>query len=271
MRIRGLIGVVHLPAMPGDPAYAGGGFDSVLAFARRDARALHEGGADAIIVENFGSAPFPKGTREQPTPPHQIAALTLAVAACRETGLPVGVNVLRNDVCSALGIAAATSASFVRVNVHVGAYVTDQGLIEGRAFETLRYRASLGAQGVAILADVRVKHAAPLAEVPLATEVGDALKRGMADAVVVTGAGTGQPISVARLAEVRRAAGDAPVVLGSGLEPRSVETLAPFADAAIVGTWLKVDGDVSAPVDAARVRLLAELFRAHARPMDDEA
>lgn len=255
--MRGLVGVVHLPPMPGDPRHAGGGFDAALAAARRDAEAIARGGASAIIVENFGSAPFPKGTPDQPTPPHQIALIALAVSECRSiTGLPVGVNVLRNDARAAVGIAAACGAAFVRVNVHVGAYVTDQGLIEGRAFETLRYRRELGAE-VAILADVRVKHAAPLAPVSVRAEVEDCLLRGGADAVVVTGAGTGKPVDRALLEEVASAAGDAPVVIGSGLDPACAEELAPLADAAIVGTWIKEGGDVRAPVDAERVRALA--------------
>ncbi len=260
MSVRGLIGVVHLRPMPGDPGYAGGGFEGVLEAAVRDADALVEGGADAMIVENFGSAPFPKGTPEQPTPPHQIAMIGRAVEACRRRGVPVGVNVLRNDVCAALGIAAATGASFVRVNVHVGAYVTDQGLIEGRAFETLRYRAAIDAREIAILADVRVKHAAPLAPLSVEAEVKDVLARGRADAVVVTGRGTGEPVSGELLAEVRAAAGDATVVIGSGLSPARAE-LAALADAAIVGTWIKRDGNVELPVDPARVRRLKEAVR----------
>ncbi len=243
--------------MPGDPFHSQGGFDAVLAAARRDARALVEGGVDAILVENFGSAPFPKGTPEQPTPPHQIAMLALAVAACREAGdLPVGVNVLRNDARSAIGIAAACGAAFVRVNVHVGAYVTDQGLIEGRAFETLRYRREIGADQVAIFADVRVKHASPLAPRPVHAEAEDCLKRGGADALVVTGTGTGKPVSAVLLEEVAAAAGDAPVFIGSGLDPARAPQLAPLADGAIVGTWVKEGGEVTAPVDVARVRAL---------------
>lgn len=258
MRITGLVGVVHLPAMPGDPAYREGGFPRVLAAARRDAEALAEGGADAIVVENFGSAPFPKGTPDQPTPPHTIAAIALAASLCREvSGLPIGVNVLRNDARAAIGIAAACGAAFVRVNVHVGAYVTDQGLIEGRAFETLRYRQSLGASDIAIFADVRVKHATPLAPVPVAAEVDDCLKRGGADAIVVTGTGTGKPVSKALLEEVRAAAGDAPVWIGSGLDPDRAGELAPLANGAIVGTWLKEDARVHNPIDPARVRALA--------------
>jgi len=259
MTPRGLIGVVHLPAMPGDPA-RGVSFAAALDAARRDAAALAEGGADAMIVENFGSAPFPKGTPEQPTPPHQIAALTLAVDACRRAaGLPCGVNVLRNDARAAIGIAAASGAAFVRVNVHVGAYVTDQGVIEGRAFETLRYRGALGADDVAILADVSVKHAAPLAERPVEDEVKDALHRGLADAVVVSGRGTGEPVEAAHLERVRAAAGDAPVVIGSGMDPTRAEQ-AGLVEAAIVGTWLKEGGDVRAAVDSKRVKRLAEVL-----------
>lgn len=264
--MRGLIGVVHLPAMPGDPFHREGGFDAALAAARRDAEALAAGGVSAIIVENFGSAPFPKGTPDQPTPPHQIAAIALAVSECRRVaGLPVGVNVLRNDARAAIGIAAACGAAFVRVNVHVGAYVTDQGVIEGRAFETLRYRRELGA-AIAILADVRVKHAAPLAITPIDVEVEDCVKRGGAEAVVVTGAGTGKPVSKGLLGEVRAAAGDATVVIGSGLDPARAEELAPLADAAIVGTWIKEAGDVRAPVDRERVRILVEATRDRWRP-----
>jgi membrane complex biogenesis BtpA family protein len=260
---RGLIGVIHMPALPGDPGYRRGGFASVLSAARNDARALAEAGFDAIIVENFGSSPFPKGTPDQPTPPHQIAAMALAVAATQvESSLPVGVNVLRNDVRSALGIAAACGAAFVRVNVHVGAYVTDQGLIEGRAFETLRYRRSIEADAIAILADVRVKHATPLAAVPIESEIDDCLQRGHADAIVITGTSTGKPVSSAFLAEARRAAGDRVVLIGSGFSPSSAD-LARLADGAIVGTWIKKQGNVRAPIDVARAKELVESTRAH--------
>jgi uncharacterized protein len=259
-RPRGLIGVVHLAAMPGDPRYTSGGFEGVLDAARRDAEALVRGGVDAIVIENFGSAPFPKGTSEQPTPPHAIAALAIAASSCRALGVPIGINVLRNDVLSAVGIAEASGASFVRVNVHVGAYVTDQGLIEGRAFETLRYRNQIGSK-VAILADVRVKHATPLAPIPIATEVGDCLVRGGADAVVVTGTGTGKPVDPNLLREVAAAAGSHPVLIGSGLDPDRAIELCPLANGAIVGTWIKENGEVNKPVDADRVRRLADVVR----------
>ena len=136
-----LIGVVHLPALPGDAAAPrGGDFKPALEFARADGLRLAAGGVDGIIVENFGSAPFVKGSAGDPLPPHQLAALTLIAAQLRdETQLPIGVNCLRNDAYSALGIAAADDLDFIRVNIHSGAYLTDQGVIEGEAPRTLAY------------------------------------------------------------------------------------------------------------------------------------
>ena len=238
----GLIGVVHLPPLPGDPASAGGGFDKALDAALWDAEALAEGGADAIIVENFGSWPFPKGSPEQPAVPSQVAALALAVMRCREASdLPVGVNVLRNDARAAMGIAAAAGGAFIRVNVHSGAAMTDQGLIEGRAFETLRQRAALGATAVSILADVRVKHAAPLVPRPLEDEVAELVQRAGADGVIVTGRGTGQAVDRETLQAVATAAGSAPVLIGSGMDPERAAIL-----------------DLPAPVDPTRVRQLVD-------------
>jgi len=259
---RGLIGVVHLPALPGDPlAGDGTSWNSVETFARTEAAALAHGGADALLVENFGSTPFVKGTAGARIPPHQVAFLAVLVRELRHHELPIGVNCLRNDAHSALGIAAASGADFIRINVHTGAYVTDQGIIEGEAHATLRYRKELGAENVALLADVLVKHAAPL--VPLSPEdaTRDCVHRGLADAIIVTGEATGAPVSPPLLERVATAAAPAPVLIGSGLTPNNAESLVPLAQGAIVGTWLKHDGDVRAPVDQARVETLAQLVR----------
>jgi membrane complex biogenesis BtpA family protein len=265
--IRGFIGVVHLPPLPGDPLYAGGGFDGAEERALQDAEALAEGGADGIIVENFGSAPFFKGSPADPAPPHQVAALAVIARRCAARfGVPVGVNCLRKDACAALGIAAAAGLSFVRVNVHVGAAVTDQGVIEGDAARTLRYRTQIGADAVALLADVLVKHAVPLGNTRPGALTRDTLERGLADGVIVTGSSTGSGIDLEVLRAVRNAAGDAPVFLGSGVTPENVVELAPLADGAIIGTWLKTDGNVRAPVDRSLVAQMAEALRDRMRP-----
>ena len=247
-----LIGMVHLSALPGSPGETGT-LDDTVRRAVTDARRLVAGGMHAVLVENFGDAPFFPGA----VPPVTVAALTRAVLAVREAvAVPVGVNVLRNDACAALAVAHVTGAAFVRVNVLTGAMVTDQGLIQGEAHRLALDRRALGATAVRVLADVDVKHAAPLAPVPLAQAAHDTLARGGADGLLVSGSGTGHPPTAAALREVCEGRGSsaAPVLLGSGLAVATAGDLVPWADGAVVGTCLREGGDVHAPVDESRVR-----------------
>lgn len=247
--------MVHLKALPGAPAFDGA-FERVLEAALDDARALEAGGVDAILLENFGDTPFYPDS----LPPETVAAMARVLGALAEqVTVPLGVNCLRNDARSAVGLCATGEASFFRVNVHTGATVTDQGLLEGRAFETLRERDRL-APGAALLADVQVKHGRPLAERTLLEEAKDTWFRGRADALVVSGVATGAPPSQLDLETLTRDVPEALVYVGSGLSLENASDLLSLAHGAIVGTALKVDGDVSAPVDVERVRKLAEAF-----------
>lgn len=249
-----LIGVVHLAATPGAPGF-GGDFGTVLEAARRDGRALADGGMRYAIVENFGDHPF----FAERVPPETVAAMALALAAVRSAApeLVLGANVLRNDVRAALGLCATGGAGFVRVNVHTGAAITDQGMVQGRAAETLRERARL-APRASVLADVHVKHATPMGAESLADAARETVGRGAADGLIVSGTATGAAVDPSDLAEVRAACPEALLLVGSGMTVDSAATLLAHADGAIVGTALKVGGDVHAPVDVARVRSLVE-------------
>ena len=260
---RRLIGVVHLGALPGAPLFvrhdSSDPLSRVLEFALADARTLATNGCDALIVENFGDVPF----HAERVFPETIAAMALVVrGVCDQAGdVPVGVNVLRNDARAALAIAATTGASFVRINVHSGAAVTDQGLVQGRAAETLRERARL-APRVAILADAHVKHATPLSRETLAEAVEDLVLRALADGVIISGAATGRPPDPERVREAHGAAHGVPVLVGSGLDERNAEALLAHASGAIVGTALKFDGRVANAVDPERVRRMRAIFDA---------
>ncbi len=257
-----VIGMVHLPALPGSPGFEpvrGTPLHTATDHALRDAQALADGGADGVMIENFGDVPFFKGR----APAETVAAMTAVAQRVRDAvNVPVGINVLRNDARSALAVAKTVGASFVRVNVLVGAYVTDQGVIEGQAADVMRYRAALGADDVLVLADVRVKHAAPLADRPIEEETEELVQRAGADGVIVSGAGTGKPTDMDRVAAVKRAAGDTPVFVGSGATVETAAGLLRHADGLIVGSSLKVGGVLEAPVDAGRVRALVEAVRA---------
>jgi len=251
-----IIGVLHVPALPGSPRNDRT-FNEIADWVLKDADALAAGGVDAFILENFGDAPF----YPQRVPAHTVAFMT---ALAREVKfrfpLPLGINVLRNDAESAIAVATAARAQFVRVNIHTGARVTDQGVIEGMAHQTLRYRKLLSSD-IQIFADVDVKHSAPIAPRPLQVEVEELISRGGADAVIVTGAATGKQTAVDDLRIAKQAAGTVPVFAGSGVDATSVAAVLNIADGAIVGTAFKRDGVTTNPVEADRVRSLIAASR----------
>jgi hypothetical protein len=251
-----LLGVVHLRPLPGSPRFAGSLRD-VIDFAIADARSYERGGAHAIFIENFGDVPFPKGN----VAPETIAAMTAVGCAVRAAvKLPIGFNVLRNDAQAALALCAACGGEFIRVNVHSGAMLTDQGLIEGDAYHTLRYRQRI-APGAQIFADVHVKHAVPLGDWTLEDAAHDTVDRGLADALIVSGVGTGQAADIADVKRVRRACPKAKLLLGSGVNAANVKSYLRFADGVIVGSSLKRDGQLANPVDPQRVTALAKAMR----------
>jgi membrane complex biogenesis BtpA family protein len=256
---RSVVGMVHLEPLPGAPRFDGDR-EAIRERALADARALAAGGVDGVLVENFGDAPF----YPESVPAHVVASMTDVVGRVVEAvDLPVGVNVLRNDAEAALSVAAATGASFARVNVHAGARVTDQGVIEGRAHETVRLRSRLDTE-VKIVADVDVKHSAPLGQSrPLDESIDDVVTRGLADAVVVSGKGTGHAVETDRLERAAAACArhDIPLVVGSGVTPETVADCLERADCVVVGTALKLDGETTNPVDEERVRALVDAAR----------
>jgi hypothetical protein len=252
-----LIGVVHVAALPGTPR-AADPIDRVVARAVADARAYHDAGFDALIVENMHDVPYLKGG----VGPEVVAAMTaVGVAVRAAVPLPLGVQILAGANREALAVALACGASFVRVEGFVFAHVADEGVIESCAGELLRNRRAIGAEGVRVLADVKKKHSAHAitADVPL-VDTAHAAEFFLADGVVVTGAETGRETSPEEVDAVARAV-RVPVLVGSGVTPANVGAY-PRAAGVIVGSWVKRDGYWAGEVDPDRAAELAAAFRA---------
>ncbi len=253
--------MVHLLPLPGSPEPAT--MESVERRAVADARCWVTSGADALLIENFGDRPF----HADQVPAVTIAAMARALAAVRQTvDVPLGVNVLRNDAAAAIALAAVFGLAFVRVNVHTGVAVSDQGLLVGRADATVRLRAQLqGREGTKpraeIWADLRVKHARPLVERPLADEAAELVDRGGADALLLTGPATGRPPDLAALDTLLATLPACPLLLASGVDPQLIAATRHRVDGYIVGSFAKRGGRVEAPADSRRVRALARECR----------
>jgi membrane complex biogenesis BtpA family protein len=230
----------------------------VVELAVNDAHAYERGGAHALFIENFGDVPFTRGS----VAPETIAAMAAAGRAIRDAvKLPIGFNVLRNDACAALALCAVCGGAFIRVNVHTGAMLTDQGLIEGNAYDTLRYRRRI-CPAAQIFADVHVKHAVPLGNWTIEDAARDTVERGLADALIVSGTGTGLATDLADVERVRHTCPATKVLLGSGVRLENIRDFLPVADGFIVASSLKLNGKLSNPVDVKRVAALVRALRA---------
>jgi len=249
-----VVGMVHLLPLPGSPGF-NGSIDEVVDTAVSDASALVEAGFPALMIENFGDTPF----FADDVPAETISAMTVAATSVADaTGVPIGINVLRNDALSALGIATATRAAFIRVNVLTGLMYTDQGPIVGKAAQILRKRSALAPE-VEIWADVMVKHAAAPAGIDARQSAADTVERGGADAVIVSGSGTGAEPDIHEAGVVRAAVpAETRVVIGSGANVDNLARLLSAADSVIVGSSTKVDGDANNRVDPLRAARFIE-------------
>jgi uncharacterized protein len=224
-----IVGMIHMPALP-DAPQNDKTMDELVAFALTEARKLETAGLDACIVENVGDVPL---FREH-VPPATVAAMALLVTEVRRaTSMHVGVNILRNACTEALSIAHVCGADFIRCNVVIGAYVTDQGIIQGCAAELARLRRGLGSEAL-IFGDVHVKHAHPLFDVPIEYAAQDLAERGGVDVVIVSGPRSPIPPTWERLETVKQAV-ELPVLVGSGIGLHNVKEFYERADGILLG------------------------------------
>jgi uncharacterized protein len=247
-----VLGVVHLLPLPGAPAYEGAPMAAIVERAMADADAYASAGLDGLIVENHGDIPFLKPEAIGPETAAAMAVITELVR--RATGLPVGINVLANAAHTALAVAKAAGAGFIRVNQWCNAYVANEGIIEGPAATALRYRRSLAAQDVRIFADSHVKHGAHAITADRSIEeVTRDLEWSGADVVIATGQRTGDAATAAEIEAVKGAT-VLPVLVGSGVTPANAERILKAAHGCIIASSLKVDGAWWNPVDPERCR-----------------
>jgi membrane complex biogenesis BtpA family protein len=242
-----IIGMLHLPPLPGSPVYNGNGLEEVIERALHDAGELQAGGVDALEVENFSDPTY----YPQDVGPELVAAMAIiADHVIREVSIPVGICIL-SDPKASLSVAHAVGAEFIRATFFTEASVDVSGLVLPKPHELLRFRKFLD-PSIKIFTDVHIKHSAPLVNRPLGDSALDA-KYFLSDAVIISGTHTGKATKLEDIQEAKKAVEDFPVLVGSGFRKETAQSIFQYADGAIVGTSLKVDGVSSNPVDRQRV------------------
>ena len=134
-----IIAMLHLDALPGDPAFhCGDTMDAVVAHAKEDLAALQAGGVDGVLISNEFSLPYER---------HMSFVTPAAMARVigelkRDIRVPFGVDCI-SDGLATIELAAAVSADFVR-GTFCGCYVGDGGLYNNDFSQLLRRKAALG-------------------------------------------------------------------------------------------------------------------------------
>lgn len=259
-REKALIGMIHCPAFPGAPRYRGTSMDDIYDTCMRDAERLVQGGMHGLIVENHGDIPFSKPDDIGPETPAFMSVVTDRIK--RAFGLPIGINVLANAPLPALATAVAGGADFIRVNQWANAYVANEGFMEGRAAEALRYRSLLRAERVRIFTDAHVKHGS---HAIVADRSIPELTRDLgffdSDCIIATGKRTGDSASMDEIDEIAGAT-HLPLLVGSGVTADNIVQILSRTNGVIVASSLKKGGVWWNPVEPERVRRFVDVAQA---------
>jgi len=251
-RSKALIGMIHCPPFPGSPRYRGESLNQIYDACLRDAEFLVNNGLHGLIVENHGDVPFSKPDDIGPETPAFMAVVVERIK--RNFDVPIGINVLANAPITAFAIARATDSAFIRVNQWANAYIANEGFMEGRAAQAMRFRSALRGEGIKVFADSHVKHGSH--SITSDRSIGE-LTRDLdffdVDAVIATGHRTGDSATLEEIEEVADAT-SLPVLVGSGVDADNIAQILTRASAVIVASSLKKDGVWWNPVDPEKVR-----------------
>lgn len=251
-----VIAMVHLGALPGSPLHdASRGLEGLVEGAARDLDALQKAGFDAVMFGNENDRPYEFNVDTAST-----ATMAYVIGRLRpKITVPFGVNVLW-DPMSSMALAAATGAAFVR-EILTGTYASDMGPWTPDAGKAIRYRDRLGRSDLAVLYNVSAEFAWSLDQRSLADRARSAVFSSVPDAVLVSGAITGEAAAMTDLESVKAVLPDTPVLANTGVKHATVAEVLKIADGCIVGSSLKVDGDTWKPVDPDRAAEFMRIVR----------
>jgi len=251
-----LIGMIHLPPLPGSPGYTGLSLDDYLSYALGEADKLYRAGFDGLIIENYMDYPY----RIRVVDETILSILASIVESIKKeySGLLVGLNILRNSGVEAAKIICRYGGDFIRVNAYLEPVYAPEGYLEPIARDIWDVLVELDCR-VKLYVDVNVKHSKPILDYE--TALYNTCSRGRVDGVIVTGWATGYETPPADVLVAKMICGDKEVWVGSGVTPDNIGLYIGLADAVIVGTSIKEEGITEKPIDYKRARLLVERVR----------
>lgn len=241
-----VIAVIGCPPLPGSPMYRAMTREQYLSYVDTELDTLLRGGIKAVMIQNIGDLPVPKVARAD-----TIAWVTMLGAHIRaRTKGPMGLSILEDDAESTVAIAQAIGAEFVRLKVYVGTMTGADGLRQGNAYVAQKSRAILGANKLAIFADVYDRTRWPLEGEQFEEMVHEAVWFGKADGLVITGRTVDETF---KLLERARKVTDVPLWVGGGVNVYNISQMLEHVDGVIMASSLKLHESLLEPMDGERV------------------
>lgn len=251
-----IIALLHLRALPGDPAYnKAGGLNYIIDTAAAELRALQDGGMDAVLFANEYSYPFQMKA-------DYVTVSTMAFVTGKlhsEIRIPYGMNVVKNPLAT-LDLAVATGATFIR-SAFTGVYTGELGVYEANPAEVVRRKCYLDAQSIKMFCKVNPEADAYLGQRSYQTITRSIVHNCAPDALCVSGSSAGSETDTAFLREIGSYAGGVPVICNTGCNAENVTEKLKYCDGVCVGSAFKKDGKTENTVDPDRVKRFMDVVR----------
>jgi predicted TIM-barrel enzyme len=221
-----VIGMIHVPALPGTPFYSGP-FGLLVDKVVRETEIFLKAGVDAVAIENMHDIPYLNNSAGS-----EIIA-SMAVLASKVKTIfkgPVGIQILAASNKEALSCALVSDCQFIRAEGFVFAHTADEGIIESCAGELLRHRKIIGADHIKIFTDIKKKHS-----------------------IIVTGKSTGQEADLKEIQNLNSSI-KVPLIVGSGVTYNNLDSYLLNSDAVIVGSYFKTDGFWKSDLELSKIK-----------------
>lgn len=249
-----IIGMVHVDALPGTPnnKYP---ISQIITKAVQEAKLYEQNGLDAMILENMHDVPY----LNRNVGPEITASMTAIVSEVKKNiSIPCGVQILAGANLEALAVAQATGCEFIRIEGFVYLHIADEGLMNACAGELMRYRKMIGAEDIAVFADIKKKHSSHSITSDLdISDFAEACNFFLADGIIITGRSTSEEADINELQKVNKTYG-LPILIGSGITLKNIDKYWNLADGFIIGSYFKEDGNWKNAVSGDRVQLFMQ-------------
>lgn len=251
-----IFSMLHLNPLPGDPAFKyGDTMKNVVDLARKDLIALQNGGVDGIIFSNEFSLPYQR--RMQFITPAAMARVIGELMS--DITVPYGVDCISDGLAS-IELAAAVDARFIR-GTFSGVYVGDGGLYDNDFSTLMRRKAALHLDDLKMLYFINPESDRNLDLRPLADIAKSMIFKASPDGLCISASAAGQEVDNDLIQSVKKETPNVVVICNTGCRANNICTKLEYADAAIVGTTFKENGDFYKHVDESRVKEFMDIVK----------